>query len=60
MNWVGKYALTLDNSISIQDKVKINEQTKSIAAGPLYVYTKFEVNWTLLPEDVVVLNPMGY
>ena len=31
----------------------------SIATGPLYVHTEFETNWTLLPEDVAVWNPMG-
>ena len=42
--------------------VKINEQNKSLAKGPLYVYTKFEAIWMLLhvPEDVEVLKPMGY
>ena len=46
--------------ISITDKAKINEQNKSIAVGPLYIGTYFEQNWTLLPEDVAVLNPTGY
>ena len=53
-NRAGKCSLTLHSGISITDKVKINEQNKSIATGPLYVHTKFEVIWTLLPEDVVV------
>ena len=42
------------------DKVKINKQKKSIVTGPLYVHTEFEAIWTLLPEDVAVLNPTGY
>ena len=39
---------------------KINEQNKSIAVGPFYIGTDFEQIWTLLPEDVAVLNPTGY
>ena len=46
--------------ISITDKANINEQNKSIAVGPLYIGTYFEQIWTLLPEDVAVLNPTGY
>ena len=42
------------------DKVNINEQNKSIAVGPFYIGTYFEPIWTLLPEDVAVLNPTGY
>ena len=46
--------------ICITDKAKINEQNKSIAVGPFYIDTYFEPIWTLLPEDVAVLNPTGY
>ena len=46
--------------ISITDKAKITEQNKSIAVGPFYIGTYFELIWTLLPEDVAVLNPTGY
>ena len=35
-------ALTLHACISATDKVKINEQNKSIAIGPLYLQTEFE------------------
>ena len=56
----GKYAISLHTCISIKDKVKINEQSKSIAVGPFYIGTYFEPIWTLLPEDVAVLNPTGY
>ena len=35
---MGKCAITLHSCISVMDKVKINEQNKSIVAGPLYVY----------------------
>ena len=42
------------------DKAKIIEQNKSIAVGPFYIGTYFEPIWTLLPEDVAVLNPTGY
>ena len=56
----GKYAISLHTCISITDKAKINEQNKSIAVGPFYIGTYFEPIWTLLPEDVSVLNPMGY
>ena len=42
------------------DKAKINEQNKSIVVGPFYIGTYFEPIWTLLPEDVAVLNPTGY
>ena len=38
-----KCAITFHNYISVMDKVKINEQKVSIATGPLYVLTKFEV-----------------
>ena len=48
-------ALTLHSCISITDNLKINEP---IAKGPLYLHAKFETNWTLLPEDVAVSNPM--
>ena len=56
----GKYALNLHSCISVTDRVKFKEQNNSIAAGPLYVHTKFETIWTLLPEAMVVLNPMVY
>ena len=52
----GKYAISLHTCISITDKA-INEN-KSIAVGPFYM-GNFEPIWTLLPEDVAVLNPMG-
>ena len=55
-----KCALTLHRYISVTDKVKINEKNTSIATGPLYVHTEFKTIWTLLPEDVAFLNPMGY
>ena len=50
----------LHTCISTTDKAKINEQNKSIAVGPFYIGTYFEPIWTLLPEDVAVLNPTGY
>ena len=43
-----------------ENKAKNNEQNKSIAVGPFYMGTYFEPIWTLLPEDVAVLNPTGY
>ena len=52
--------MSLHTCISITDKSKINEQNKSIAVGPFYIGTYFEPIWTLLPEDVAVLNPTGY
>ena len=55
----GKYAISLHTCIPITDKAKINEQNKSIAVGPFYMGTYFEPIWTLLPEDVAVLNPTG-
>ena len=54
-----KCALTLHSCISATDNIKNSELKKSIATGPLYVNTEFETNWTLLPEDVAVWNPMG-
>ena len=33
----GKCALTLHSCISVTDRVKINEQNKSIDIGPLYL-----------------------
>ena len=56
----GKCPLTLLSCISVTDRVKINELNISIATGPLYVHTEFEAILMLLPEDVAVLNPMGY
>ena len=38
----GKCALTLHSCISVTDRVKINEQNKSIDIGPLYLQTEFE------------------
>ena len=34
--------ITLHTCISATDRVKINEQNKSIAIGPLYLQTEFE------------------
>ena len=55
----GKYEITLHTCISITEKAKFNEQNKSIAVGPFYIGTDFEPIWTLLPEDVAVLNARG-
>ena len=52
--------MSLHTCISITDKAKLNEQNKSIAVGPFYMGTYFEPIWTLLPEDVAVLNPTEY
>ena len=38
----GKCALTLHSCISVTDRVKINEQNKSIDIGPLYLQTELE------------------
>ena len=38
----GKCTLTLHSCISVTDRVKINEQNKSIDIGPLYLQTDFE------------------
>ena len=38
----GKCGLTLHSCISVTDRVKINEQNKSIDIGPLYLQTEFE------------------
>ena len=38
------------------DRVKPNEQSKSIPTGPLYVSTEFEA---LLPDHVAVFNLWG-
>ena len=46
---------SLHSYFSVTDKVKINEQNKSIATGPFYVHTKVEPIWTYLPEGVAVL-----
>ena len=37
-----------------------NAYDKTIATRLLYVHTKFEAIWTLLPGIVVVLNPTLY
>ena len=59
-NRAEKCAYNLHSCISAMDKVKINEQNKSIATGPLYLHSEFEAIWTFLPKDMVVLNPMRY
>ena len=38
----GKCALPLHSCISVTDRVKINEQNKSIDIGPLYLQIEFE------------------
>ena len=50
----------LHTCMFITDKAKLNEQNKSIAVGPFYIGTYSEPIWTLLPEDMGVLNPSGY
>ena len=56
----GKCALTLHSCVSVTDRVKINELNTSIATGPVYVHTEFEAIRMILPEDVAVLNLIGY
>ena len=41
-NQVGKCALTSHSSISVTDRIKTNEQNKSILTGPLYKRTELE------------------
>ena len=53
-------ALTLHSCISVTDRVKINEQNKSIDIGPLYLQTEYEAILLLLPKVMVGLNPVGY
>ena len=38
----GKSARSLFNCISVTNGIKINEQSKSIGIGPLYLQTEFE------------------
>ena len=38
----GKCALTSHSGFSVMDKIKINEQNKSIVTGPLYEQAEFE------------------
>ena len=40
--WANRAGITLHACISATDRVKINEQNKSIAIGPLYLQTEFE------------------
>ena len=56
----GKCALNLHSCISVTDRVKINEQNKSIDIGPLYLQTEFEAICILLPKVMVGLNPEEY
>ena len=56
----GNYAITLHSCIPATDKEKINEQSKSIGTGSLYVQTKLGVNWIFLQKDMADLNPKGY
>ena len=58
--FMARNAREMHTCISTTDKAKINEQNKSIVVGPFYIGTYFEPIWTLLPEDVAVLNPTGY
>ena len=52
MNRAGKCALTSHSSISVMDRIKINEQNKSIVTEPLYEQAE--------SENAAVLNHMGY
>ena len=45
--------------VFVTDRVTINEQNKAIVTGPLYLHSEIEAIWPILPEDVMVLNPMG-
>ena len=59
-NKAGNRARSLFNCISVTDGIKINEQSKSIDKGHLYVRTVFEAI-SLFPQKVMVgLNPVGY
>ena len=42
------------------DSVKINEQNNSTAIWPLYLQTKFEAIWLLLPKIMTGSYPVGY
>ena len=48
------------NFAQLHIRNKLTEQKKSIATGPLYEHTKFKAIQTLIPKNMVVLNPMGY
>ena len=46
-----KCALTLHSGVSVMDKVKINEQNYSIATGPYYLHTKFEMTFSTPTQE---------
>ena len=56
----GKRVPTLRRCISVTDDIKINEQSKSIGIGPLYLQTEFEAISLLLPKVMAGVNPVGY
>ena len=59
-NQAGNRARSLFNCISVTDGIKINEQSKSIGKGPLYIRTEFEAISLFLQKVMAGLNPVGY
>ena len=59
-NQAGNRARSLFNCISVTDGIKINEQSKSIGKGPLYIRTEFEAISLFLQNVMAGLNPVGY
>ena len=57
---VGKCARRLFNYIFVTDGIKINEQSKSIDIGPLYLQIEFEAICRITPtESYVGFEPGG-
>ena len=52
-----KCALTLHSCISVTDNIKISTEKINSDMQDPSTYTL--TNWTILPEDVAVSNPMG-
>ena len=50
-NQAGKRASSLFNCISVTDDIKINEQYKPIAKGPLYVQAEFGAGDLSIPAE---------
>ena len=54
-----KCRITLKIHISVTDKKKRNDLQKSIATGPFYVHSKFDVLSSLVSGEMWNLNPLG-
>ena len=54
-----KCRITLKIHISVTDKKKLSDLQKSIATGPFYVHSKFDMLSSLVSGEMWNLNPLG-